>query len=74
MVVTAFQVTLYGTFSRETHRRTLIHLSLGKFPIQDSFIFRLFDSFDAISTLGTTSLTIISGMKAVTAQSRNDSS
>ena len=48
--------------------------SSGKFLIQDSFTFRLFDSFDAISTLGTASLTIVSGMKAVTAQSRNDSS
>lgn len=49
-------------------------MSSGEFSIQDKFTFRLFDYSHAFSTLGTASLAVNSGLNAVTAQSRNDSS
>lgn len=49
-------------------------VSPGAMIIPDMISYRLYDSFGAFSTLGVVSLAITSRLKAVTAQSRNDSS
>lgn len=48
--------------------------SAKEMVIYDILFFRLYDSFGAFSTLGAASLAITSRLKAVTAQSRNDTS
>lgn len=48
--------------------------SLATFIVHDRFTFRLYDSFNASSIVGIASLTIVSGLQAITPQSLNDSS
>lgn len=51
-----------------------VNMSAGEFSVDDRFTYRVFDSSGALSTLGHVSLTVVSGMKAVSSQSQNDSS
>lgn len=68
---------LLGQFASYTYTGNMsraFNTSAEEMVIYDTFSFRLFDSFGAFSTLGAASLAITSRLKAVTAQSRNDSS
>lgn len=54
--------------------RTFNASSVGEFLVSDNFTFLLYDSAFALSTPGLASLEIINGLRALTAQSQNDSS
>ena len=51
-----------------------IDTSYGEFSANDMFTYRLFDSSGALSTLGNVSIRVLSGMRAVSSQSQNDTS